>query len=730
MKKIEFAQDGTIYRPHDIADVLRRAVNDKNIIGNSKGEKLYNIPVAFDIETTSFYRDEHGKCLTYEQAQRTGRKLEKCSIMYVWQFGINGRIIVGRTWQEFTGMLHSVCSLLGLNSKRRLVVYVHNLSFEFQFIRNLFNWERVFSIDLRKPIYAITTDGIEFRCSYLLSGYSLAKLGDQLQTYKCAKLVGGLNYALLRHSETPLTETEMQYCTGDIKVVMCYIQERIDESGNITKIPLTKTGFVRKYCRKNCLRTRNEQGKQVQNWGYTNLIHDLNITGLTEFKMLQRAFSGGFTHANANYVGDIIADVASYDFTSSYPYVMVSEQFPMSSGVFVACKSMKQFEYLTSKFCCVFDIEFTDIFAKETQDNPISASKCFIKENYAENNGRIVAAQRLALTITDIDYKVLQMFYSWREMRIGNMYCYKRGYLPKEFVASILHLYEMKTKLKGVTGMETEYLNSKEMLNSCYGMCVTNPLRDEITYNGVWDVENLSAQEQMETLQKYNDSRNRFLFYPWGIFVTSYARRNLFSAIYECKDDYIYSDTDSVKIKNAAKHAAYFAAYNNRAENKLREACKHHSIEFAKCMPVTIRGVTKILGVWDYEGTYKAFKTLGAKRYMVQQENALTGVDGKTYDYSLTVSGVNKKNAIPYLFGKYGADILQAFSNYLEIPSNATGKNIHTYIDYEITGYIVDYLGNACKFAEKTGVHLEPTGYNLSLSVMFLNYLRGIKFHD
>lgn len=94
---------------------------------------------------------------------------------------------MGRTWGEFVTMMQTVSEVLGLNDKLRLIVYVHNLSYEFQFLRKWFEWKRVFSIDLRKPIYAITTGNIEFRCSYLLSGYSLAKLGEQLMKYKCEK---------------------------------------------------------------------------------------------------------------------------------------------------------------------------------------------------------------------------------------------------------------------------------------------------------------------------------------------------------------------------------------------------------------------------------------------------------------------------------------------------------------------------------------------------------------
>lgn len=737
MKKIPFAlHTDRIYNPSEIRNVLSLALNDKNLLGNNKGEKVYNVPCSFDIETTSFYRDEYKWAYSYEQYKKMndGRKdkikLEKCAIMYVWQFGINGFVVLGRTWDEFLQMCNVISDVLKLNAKCKLIVYVHNLSYEFQYIRTLFDWDKVFSIDLRKPIYARTKSGLEFRCSYLLSGYSLAKLGEQLNKYKVAKMVGDLDYQLLRHSGTPLTPKEIEYCVNDVFVVMAYIQERIEEYKGITRLPITKTGFVRKYCRKHCLRKLDENGKTVANWDYANMIQDLKITSLQEFDMLQRAFMGGFTHANAVYTDEVLSDVDSYDFTSSYPTVMVAEQFPMSTGVEIEVKSTKQFEFLTSKYCCVFDIEFNDIYARATQDNPISASKCFIKEHAAENNGRIVCAKRLVMTITDVDFNIIKNFYSWGTMRVGKMYCYRRGYLPTEFVKAILHLYEKKTKLKGVKGKEVEYLNSKEMLNSCYGMSVTNPLRDEFTYNGVWDVKDLTTPDKIKLLEKYNTSKNRFLFYPWGVFVTAYARRNLFSGIYTVGDDYVYSDTDSIKLLHGDKYKAYFKTYNERIMYKLRCACKHHGISFEMCEPETIKGITKPLGVWDYEGRYKHFKTLGAKRYMVEETDALT-VGGKSYDYSLTVSGVDKKVAIPFLLDKYGKNgIFAAFTNYLNIPETATGKNIHTYIDYEISGEITDYTGAAGRYDEKTGVNLEPTGYSLSLSVMYLNYLRGIKFKE
>lgn len=717
-----------IYYVENAKEICKN-ISKNDIKGNNKKLYYYNIPCSFDIETSSFYRDTEGKIYNYSEKSKLGKKgdeLEKLAIMYIWQFGINGYTIIGRSWNEFKELLNILETELDLNENCRLLIYVHNLAFEFQFLCKMFEWNKIFAIDNRKPLYAIYK-GFEFRCSYLLSGYSLATVAKNLTRYKIKKLDGNLDYRLIRHEETALTIDEINYCLNDIKIVMLYILEYIENVKSIHNIPITKTNGVRKFCRKNCFFADTPEYKGV-NYIYKNYIKSLTIKDLDEFNAMRRAFAGGFTHANANYTDNIIENVSSYDFTSSYPFVMISEMYPCTRGVKIDVTNEKQFNELINKYLCIFDVEFNDIFSIDTFENYISISKCFIREKYSENNGRLICAKRVVLTITNVDYDIIKNLYTWRNKRIGFMYIYKKDYLPTAFVKSIIELYKKKTELKDIEGKETEYLNSKEMLNSCYGMCVTNPLRNEFIFdkNG-WFEKQLTENEQKEMLLKYNTNENRFLFYIWGVFVTAYARRNLFTAIFELKHDYIYSDTDSVKFINLDKHKIYFDTYNEIVLQKLQTACKYHNISFTDCTPKNNKGKTKIIGIWDFEGIYEKFKTLGAKRYMIKKENALN-INGKYYNYSLTVSGVNKKCAIPYLLKKYGENgIFDAFTNYLNFPEQATGKNIITYIDEPKSGYITDYLGKTIYFECLSGAHFEPTTYTMNLAVNYIEYILKLK---
>lgn len=200
----------------------------------------YNVPAAFDIETSSF-----------RIPLDDGTKV-KAGTMYIWQFGIYGKVCFGKTWSEFLQFINMVKLIMRLNSETRLCIYVHNLQFEFQWIRKLFKWDKVFLLEKRVPVTALS-DGIEFRCSMKLAGgVSLATVGKNLVDYTIRKLEGDLDYNLIRGPETPLTEQELAYCENDIRVLMAYIMEKIHTDGDITKIPLTNTGYVRRYCRTAC----------------------------------------------------------------------------------------------------------------------------------------------------------------------------------------------------------------------------------------------------------------------------------------------------------------------------------------------------------------------------------------------------------------------------------------------------------------------------------------------
>lgn len=416
----------------------------------------YNVAVSFDIEDSSFYDQEYLLSEPY-----------KVSVMYVWQFGIDNVVIMGRTWEQFVDMIEYIKQYV--NDSERIIVYVHFLDHEFQFMRKWFTWNKVFSRKMRSPIYAIT-GGVEFRDSYILTGKSLANVADDIRSNRgLKKRVGDLDYDKIRGTKTHLTRKEIGYCMADVQILNTYINEKIaDEKNNIGKIPLTNTGYVRRYCRKKCLPTTKAQ--RSERIHYYAGIHNLTIQQ-TEYKMLKRAFQGGFTHANILQVGEDIKDrVDSIDFTSSYPAVILSMPFPASSGKLVEVKNDQDFKKYINDYLCVFVIQYSNIREKEgVYDNIISSSKCWDTERVIVNNGRVVQAMKITTCITNIDFECIDKFYEYSSFKIGKMYIYEKGYMPKAIIESVLEFYKAKTELKGVIGSEIEYMLKKGMLNSVYG---------------------------------------------------------------------------------------------------------------------------------------------------------------------------------------------------------------------------------------------------------------------
>ena len=414
---------------------------------NKKQPFYLDISSSFDTETTSTYINDG---------------LEKFAFMYVWQFGLDGYYCYGRTWEDFVSFCKKLQEFGGLNSKKRLIIYIHNFAFEFQFLRKYFDWSSVFATDKRNPIKALTTLGIEFRDSLILSGYSLEKVGENLTKHNIPKMVGDLDYSKIRTKDTTFTKKELGYMLNDVRVLVAYIDEQREQYKNISLIPLTNTGRVRMLARENCFQDGTEGDR------YKKLMKSLQLNNGKEYQELKQVFAGGFTHANPHHVGKVFHNVGSIDFTSSYPTVMISEKYPMSKGFPQVWSGWDRFNEINEKALQIFKAEFTGLKTKVFYDNYLSKSKAVDFENVTENNGRVFSADKFTIYLTSIDWEIVKRCYTWNSVIISEQIAYYKDYLPTPLIKTILELYKTKTELKEVDGKQAEYMHAKGMLNSVY----------------------------------------------------------------------------------------------------------------------------------------------------------------------------------------------------------------------------------------------------------------------
>lgn len=692
-------------------DDLKKYVKSHSKRMNKNKVNYYNFICSFDIEDTNLYH--------YERNEKTGKDevVADGSTMYVWQFGFQGKVCLGRTWEEFKDFMDRVSALFSTDTTNRLVIWVHNLAHEWAFIYKKFIWLDIFAKDVRKPIRACTYEGLEFRCSYALAGASLGFVGEKMLTRHNVKKGGDFDYTKLRGSNTSLTDEEIGYCVNDCTVLMAYIDEVLeDENTDMAHVRMTKTGMVRNYMKKICVLSKFSSG-------YKATINELTLEK-QEYKYLRQAFQGGITHANIHTVQQTIENVDSFDLTSSYPTVLCSELYPMSKGM----KSKRDFkdyemiDLINRKYLAVFAVKFTNLEATVTSENIISESKCFKSKGIISNNGRVMAADEVTLIITNVDLMNYARFYKWDDAEIYNVIIYRADYLPKQFIWGILDLYKKKTELKD-TDEVALYNMAKSQINSVFGDSCTDPVYSKIVFeNGRWfcfdgDIE--------ESLKVYNENKTRYNFYAWGVFCTAYARYNLCSAIKSidetCKQlgvasDYHYSDTDSCKFSNLNRHIDFFNDYNKKIIEKVEACLKYRNIDVEMAKPKTVFGVEKPLGVWDHEtkgNPYLRFKTLGAKRYMYECKEK----DG-SIGLHITVAGVNKKMGAKFL-SEIGNDSFESFDFGLNVDAEHSGRLTAHYFDDDLVGTFIDYQGNVCPYHEQSCVCLCPSEFSIKHNSLY-----------
>ena len=641
----------------------------KDIVKSGKHKMYQRHPMTFDIETSKIPTDDDGH---YE------------AFMYIWQICIEGNVVLGRRWEELQEFMKNVVNAYKLSEDERVVVYVHNLSFEFQFIQDYFKFVDVFAMASRSILTAKTAH-LEFRCSYKLSNMSLAKFIENTPNTLHYKGVDDLDYETVRTPDTELTEVEYGYCFNDVKGLYECVMELLKED-NIATIPLTSTGYVRRDCRNAMNKNKNNRKMFLRS----------RLT-LLQYKLLRECFRGGNTASDRYLTNLILKIVGSYDLSSSYPFQMIAREYPLGKWNYGVIPDIKTLEEYNSKYCTIARYTFKNIRLRDEKPIPyIPQSKCLALGDDREiYNGRILHADFLTISMTNIDYDIVKEQYEYDEIAVEEYHYSRKGLLPKELRDTIMYYFEKKSKLKGDEEHYYEYMKSKNKLNSIYGMTVTNILNTEIEYHdGEYTEKKMTEEEMQEALDKYYKNHRSFLNYSWGVFVTAYARRELEDGLNIAGLDTIYCDTDSVKF--IGNHDKEFEAYNERLNKECEEKGIRNYTE--------VNGKRYYMGIFDKEKGYDEFITLGAKKYAFLQNGKL----------GITVSGLSKKKGAEELEKKGG---LRRFQRN-EVFYNS-GRTIAQYNSAEVH----DITVNGCTFSTASNLAIVDTTYTLGITDTMLDII-------
>lgn len=611
----------SLYEIHELSylDKLFKSKDSKK-----RGINYLEIPCAFDIETTNIYKkDDEGKIL---------KDPRPYAFMYHWQFCFDDQVVFGRRWEEFQELLSSLETHLNLSEKNRLVVWVHNLPFEWAFMRQFIDFSEGFFRDERQPLKVVTLGGIEFRCSYALSNMSLQKFCENEEGVIHYKLSGdNYDYDKVRTATTTLTDYEKGYCYNDVRGLCECIKSRMKHD-TLAHIPMTSTGYVRRDLRTNF--KKNKKNRQH--------FKDCAI-GPDIYTMCRDAFRGGNTHANLDASDQLLTDIWGYDITSSYPYSIMLPRYPVTKWQKITLSTFNRF-IRQDNYALLIKCRMRDVKYKNTCGVPYIAFSKLSRWAGKKiiDNGRVLYIEFCEMTITDIDYKIILQDYDIEpcNISIDEAYASNYGFLPKEIRDTNMDYYRAKTLLRDDPESVYEYVKSKNRLNSIYGCMVMRVDQTLVSYDPYTEEYIEETPTLEEALKKYYSSRNNFLQYFHGVWITANSRLHLQTMLWKVGKDVVYCDTDS--IKGMGDHDNDFESENSKI---IKEITEYGGYARDK------NGDIHYLGVWDNEtkkARYEEFKTLGAKKYVYRQ-------NGKVKS---TIAGVSKKIGSEY-FQEHGLDAFE-----------------------------------------------------------------------
>ena len=630
-----------------------------------KKNKISDVVFGLDIETSTINIDDENDC---------SFMYSYCLSSLDFKTGIYKDITLGRTYKELDKLFND------LNNKANekdidIVIYIHNLSYEFSFFCNnvkffIDNLSKISEKDClflesNKPLF-VKLDRLIFKCSYLLTGKSIKKLGDEIGLEKL-----DYNYKKLRTPLTKLTDKEIKYNFRDVEIMLKSVYKIFKNNKfmkSIKDMPLTKTGIMRFNCEQNkdvnCkTKTINKKGKK-RSGSYLRLnnylCHKEKAKDFSQIRLWQNLFQGGLVYSNPKYTSEIIENVASYDFKSDYPYQMLHRYFPFNferitkdkdKTFFEITKNLSYKNFVLKKFSdtmfnCIVEVKNIearfDFFPLSTS-KIININKLHNMKNCLIINGKVLKSYtNTKFYMTCIDYLTLKVFYKFDFIKCHYLEVARHYESSNKFKLNSV-LYNAKKKiefskylkiiedsnkyqkydisrindkdlLKEINNasdyyeqldiIKFNYQNVKADLNALYGDNAQHLIHTKFMY----DTKNKEFTKRMESFEDYEKARVK-TSYIYGMYVPQYARASILFIAYKFLQNnlpVLYIDTDSIKTLNCEKADKLVNDFNVIQIKNLKE--KYRFTKF---------------GILEKEYVASKFTSLGTKSYITIKNGKL-----------------------------------------------------------------------------------------------------------
>lgn len=664
--------------------------------------KYCNLAAAFDIETT---------CIRYpnDYDDRTKAGQPKFSFMYIWQFAIGDIAVYGRTWNEFYEFLLNLRGDLHLKVDHRLVVYVHELAYEFTFMQKLpgvffstYDYDFL-AREKHDIIKCVVNDVFEFRDSATYTEMPLSRVGDLVGIKKL-----DYDYDKLRLPSTPLTDTELAYCENDVLILTKYFSGQAQIYGSYGNIPLTATRCVKREIEIN-LRTMYYRG--VARKSQTIEEEDMHTLDL-----LQSAYFAPWIYNRSVYRDMIVDDVMDADISSAYPYWMLTCKYPRGKFVQIDIDH-NDINKLLSDYAnkpLLIKLHLHNLQCRYPRVSWLPASDRWTMSRDAKiYDNRIDSCTDIILTLTDVDMRTLQDFYRYDVEKVDILEVYaapKYGYLPPYIVKTIVDKYIEKRNAKDIKNEiektreltpaeQAEYARIKSKVDRIYGIFVQRPIRTAY----LWDpgTNQVIAGDQ----QYVKSDSDCAVSFAWGVWLLSYEHAEMLKIFAACNlaisadgkeknlDSVLYGDTDGVKFKYNKAIIDIITQYNEKCKQKIKNFwLRNNNI----CRLEDVDG----MGEFKFKH-YQSFKACKVKRYAYISDND---------EFVPVCAGLSADNT--FFDGLMNDEKMELFSGEMKISAEVANNKRTQYVYGHFEECVTDYLGNTDTVSVDSCVLISKCSFN------------------